>query len=255
MHKNDNSKGTCHVIFDFDHTMIDCNSDTYIFDNLSPDLVPVMKEAMTTTHPQWTQLMQHMINLLLTRVSIKELESCLETCPLTTDMQTVLQSLHANRHTVTIASDANTFFIETILKKYNMLQYVNEIYSNYCTVDRENNSVTLVQFCEYINKPHSCDVCPINMCKGEILQRLFSQSVTQIPSQKTHYDRIVYVGDGTNDYCPGRLLTTNDHLFVRKGYRLDKFINNGSPHNLQCNIHYWTDYSDLHKLFLDNEII
>lgn len=43
---------------------------------------------------------------------------------------------------------------------------------------------------------HKCMVgCSPNMCKGEELEAYLSRKQEQ-------FDRVVYVGDGTNDFCP-----------------------------------------------------
>lgn len=38
------------------------------------------------------------------------------------------------------------------------------------------------------------------------------------------YNNVCYFGDGTNDFCPARLLKKNDTLFVRKGFSLEKIL-------------------------------
>lgn len=39
-------------------------------------------------------------------------------------------------------------------------------------------------------------------------------------NQDKYYDKIIYVGDGGNDYCPLLKLSDNDMVFVRSNYRL-----------------------------------
>lgn len=55
------------------------------------------------------------------------------------------------------------------------------------------------------------------MCKRVILQEHKERSQHQ-------YDRILYVGDGSNDLCPAQSLGPNDIVFVRAGYALDKLL-------------------------------
>lgn len=55
------------------------------------------------------------------------------------------------------------------------------------------------------------------MCKRAILQQ--HQQQTQ-----QHYDRIVYVGDGSNDLCPAQALRPSDIVFIRQGYALDNLM-------------------------------
>ena len=39
-----------------------------------------------------------------------------------------------------------------------------------------------------------------------------------------HYDRIIYLGDGANDFCPALTLTAGDVVLARKNYDLDQLI-------------------------------
>ena len=50
---------------------------------------------------------------------------------------------------------------------------------------------------------HSCKVgCSANMCKGQELEAFLERT-----GGRAQYDRIVYVGDGSNDFCPLLRLT------------------------------------------------
>ena len=42
---------------------------------------------------------------------------------------------------------------------------------------------------------------------------------------KVGYDRIVYIGDGSNDVCPSLSLSSNDVVVARKGFPLAKHVN------------------------------
>lgn len=52
-------------------------------------------------------------------------------------------------------------------------------------------------------KQHTCKVgCSPNMCKGEELEAYLERK-----GGRSTFDRIVYVGDGSNDFCPLLRLT------------------------------------------------
>ena len=52
-------------------------------------------------------------------------------------------------------------------------------------------------------KQHSCKVgCSANMCKGEELEAFLERK-----GGRSTYDKIIYVGDGSNDFCPLLRLT------------------------------------------------
>ena len=60
--------------------------------------------------------------------------------------------------------------------------------------------------------PHGCPHCPLNLCKGGVLDALRAQW----PSDAT----LVYVGDGRGDYCPTLRLGASDWVFARSEYAL-----------------------------------
>lgn len=72
-----------------------------------------------------------------------------------------------------ILSDANRFFIETILDHHGIKDYFTEIHTNPGYVD-ENGRVRIFPHHDFTTKPHDCEniLCPPNMCKVYIF--LFS---------------------------------------------------------------------------------
>jgi pyridoxal phosphate phosphatase PHOSPHO2 len=78
------------------------------------------------------------------------------------------------------------------------------------------------------------------MCKGAILKYHIEKSSENTPESGCH---LIYVGDGTNDLCPGLLLKENDFYFVRSNFSLDKLLKRDQ--NLRTKIlgkiFYWND--------------
>jgi len=72
------------------------------------------------------------------------------------------------------------------------------------------------------------------MCKRIILSEFFLEK-----AQK--YEKIFYVGDGGNDYCPLTILGENDCVFARKGYKLQKKIekNVKNGYKTKYDVFYW----------------
>lgn len=227
---------------------------------------------------------------------------------------------------VSIVSDANRFFIETVLKHYGVRHCVHAIYTNATHVKHGNNRIKFTHFCDRIHEQHHCATCPNNLCKGEVVSRLMKAEydhlgrgiqhahnhgddddddgvnhvhhahhdqgeATEQKEEKqvrdraddgdgdcncdenessTHYDyeeedalipydnkpssAIVYVGDGINDFCGARQLSSDDLLFARRGYKLEKYIAESSE-QLKCQVEYWSDWKELLHLFLKHDII
>ena len=51
------------------------------------------------------------------------------------------------------------------------------------------------------------------MCKGDVLEKHIKEHSRKI-------DSVVYVGDGSNDFCPTLRLKDRDYVAIREGYKL-----------------------------------
>lgn len=64
-----------------------------------------------------------------------------------------------------IVSDANLFYIETILKHHGIMECFSEIYTNPGYVDKEGR-LRIRPYHDFHSSSHGCNnVCPPNMCK------------------------------------------------------------------------------------------
>jgi len=83
------------------------------------------------------------------------------------------------RREMIIVSDANTFFIETVLKHHGLHKAFNEIFTNPAQFDQ--NGLLLIQ--NYPKRNNCCSQCSSNMCKSAIVkkyldERLFFQLIS-----------------------------------------------------------------------------
>jgi len=63
-----------------------------------------------------------------------------------------------------IVSDANMFFIETILKHLGIREYFSEISTNPGYVNEEER-LRILPYHDFNKASHGCSLCPPNMCK------------------------------------------------------------------------------------------
>jgi hypothetical protein len=75
---------------------------------------------------------------------------------------------------------------------------------------------------------HDCKICPANLCKQIAIKEYLRES-----NQIEKVMRIIYVGDGGNDYCPLLMLKPEDMVFVRKDFRLEQKIKK-NPSAILC---------------------
>jgi len=86
-----------------------------------------------------------------------------------------------------------------------------------------------------------CPNCPRNMCKGRIIDRIrrrYDQRFTN--GESIQY---LYVGDGAGDYCPMTRLSSHDIAAVRRGFALEKVIDQRG--GITAQIALWSDGKDM----------
>ena len=165
--------------FDFDHTIIDVNSDTYINKLIDEKEESSKKKhkypAHIETHKCWTQRMNGVFDYLHSNYSITEADyrKCLGEIQVDESMKQLLRFLKQTGYQLAIVSDANTFFIETILNANNINELfdLNEnLFTNKASFDK-NGRLVVTQFNETYNsdrQPFKCstNICAENICKG-----------------------------------------------------------------------------------------
>ncbi|CAG8536029.1 16772_t:CDS:2 [Racocetra fulgida] len=99
---------------------------------------------------------------------------------------------------IIILSDANTVYIEEILKAYEVNDLISNVISNPATWDEDGR----LHIRRLNNIPHGCEnPCSENICKGHELIKFLS-------AHPNEYDQIIYVGDSFNDFCPATKMSS-----------------------------------------------
>ncbi|CAG0918749.1 unnamed protein product [Notodromas monacha] len=133
-------------------------------------------------------------------------------------MQEVFFDIYNSEQEAIIISDANSVFIDSILQHKNLNNVIPKynVYTNPACVNPHSHQIRIQPYeCQ-----RQCDLCPPNLCKGQILMRHISKR--RANNLKTFH--IVYVGDGVNDYCPCMRLGSNDIIFCRKKFALEQLL-------------------------------
>ncbi|KAJ3212577.1 hypothetical protein HDU67_003729 [Dinochytrium kinnereticum] len=185
--------------FDFDWTVIDDDSDHWVVNKLSANASEKMKEVnlahlhnhcilnATVLIAQGALLGQlHSEGVLKADIIGK-----LSDIPFNPAMISVFETIKSAGGDIIIISDANTVFIEEILKAKNARHYVSEIITNPGWWD-ETGKLNVRRRVGEGDEPHGCQsICAVNLCKGKEMMERISQ-----------YEMFIYGGDGRNDYCP-----------------------------------------------------
>ncbi|CAD5122067.1 unnamed protein product [Dimorphilus gyrociliatus] len=227
------SKAKVLIAFDFDHTIVDENSEPFVFDKLAPNGIPDDIKSLYN-RLGWNEYVGAVFAYLHSKgTSVDEIKKALYEVKLTAGMKQLLDLIKSEGLEAIIISDANSVFINELLKKFNLTETFSTVYTNPSKVE-ENGLITI----SYYHKQDWCDLSTVNMCKGHILDEHI----------KTNggYDKVMYVGDGYNDLCPALRLRKSDVVCPRIGFSLKKSIENlAPPHELHARVVNWLDATEL----------
>ncbi|KAF9940237.1 hypothetical protein BGZ65_007712 [Modicella reniformis] len=223
-------------VFDFDWTLIDTDSDHWVFEHLSEELYQVQLDVVGKV--QWTDLQQRLLGELYDRgVSKEDIERTLSQVPFAPEMIEALRLMKSHGAELYILSDANTVYIETALKAHNIDQLFTRIITNPAVFD-ERGRLNVVRYHGLDKEPHNCPLpCQPNICKGLEIQKL-------IDAQS--WEQVVYMGDSTNDFCPSTRLQSKDVVLARRSLLLEKEIRE-NPQLIKANVIYWDNAKDVLK--------
>ena len=197
------------AVFDFDHTLVDGNTDTWI-----TKLYEDVKHVQDNKDLCWTDRMAKVFQALHAKKFTKlDFEQCLQSLPFTKGMKELLYFIATEKIECIIISDSNSFFIKYLLEFGDITHCVKEVYTNPASWT-ESQLLTIQHY-----HSHNCGKCPANMCKGDILMSHI-RNTNSILDNKT----ILYVGDGRNDYCATLQMKPSDFVFAREGYSLLKLL-------------------------------
>jgi len=220
-------------VFDYDHTIVSENSDTHI-----PELLKAEHATGLFKHydPKqgWTALMDAVVLACQEKDgrTLEDIEEKAREVPCFPELLQVL-SLVSEKGPVHIVSDANSVFIKSFVDFHGVK--VNSVHTNPAELD----SAGRLRVKPYAQKPHGCDRCPKNMCKSTIV----SEQI--MPGFRPHRPKIVYFGDGSNDFCPVlNVLSEGDIVFARddadepRARGLVKRIDE-NPLRVKATVHRW----------------
>jgi pyridoxal phosphate phosphatase PHOSPHO2 len=162
-------------------------------------------------------------------ITINELNDCLCSIPLFEDNITALKLAQSAGAMNFILSDANHHYITVILEHHNIVSSFVEIETNFSHIDGDDDDAATASVDgaqvppqqqqlrifphQPSGNPHSCALCPQNLCKGNVLDKWRDQY---------SFDKIVYVGDGAGDFCPVVRMDTSDVALCRQDCALLK---------------------------------
>ncbi|XP_043910899.1 phosphoethanolamine/phosphocholine phosphatase [Protopterus annectens] len=228
------------IIFDFDETIINENSDD-----------SVIRAAPGGTLPDWlrnslkdgfyNEYMQHVFEYLGEQgVQEEAIRNEYSKIPLSPGMLNIFNFLMKNSglFEIILISDANMFGIEATLKAIGFHSLFRKIYTNPAHFDKRGYLVLRPYH------SHTCTKCPANMCKRKIV----TEYLTERAQQSVKFEKMLYVGDGANDFCPTVVFSSNDVAFPRKNYPMHRRIlemQKSQPNVYQPTVIPWQSADDV----------
>ncbi|GAU27404.1 hypothetical protein TSUD_356390 [Trifolium subterraneum] len=229
------------IVFDFDKTIIDCDSDEWVTDQLGftdffNDFLPTM--------PLNSLMEIMMMEFHSHGKTIEDIEKVLHRIPINQRIISAIKSAHALGCDLRIVSDSNTFFIDTFLKHLGISECFSEINTNPGYVNEEGR-LRILPYHDFNKASHGCPLCPPNMCKGLIIDRIQSWI-----SERNNNKRFIYLGDGAGDYCPSLGLKDRDFMMPRKNFPAWDLICK-DPSLVKAEIHGWSDGEELEQVLMN----
>ncbi|KAI3455538.1 hypothetical protein Pfo_012201 [Paulownia fortunei] len=225
------------VVFDFDKTIIELDSDNWVVDELGA--TDLFNELLPTM--PWNSLMDMMMKELHAQgKTIEDIKEVLRRAPIHPRIVPAIKTAHALGCDLRIVSDANMFFVETILDHLGIENCFSEINSNPSYADEEGR-LRISPYVDFHSSPHGCTLCPPNMCKGMIIERI------QASLAKEGKKRMIYLGDGIGDFCPSLKLREGDFMMPRKDFPVWGLICENRE-LLRPEIHEWTNGEEMEQV-------
>lgn len=218
------------VVFDFDHSVVDGNTDVAVRGEGWKGPSWMQTEEYRRGIPgAWTRHMDEVLAALAEEgVDPSTLRQRIVDIPACPDWESILRSLLAQpqRYHVIIASDSNTQFIEWWLESRKIPSPT--VFTNPARWEGQRLRVAP-------HHSHACPVCPPNLCKGTLLD--------EMKLDWSSFAKRIYVGDGSNDLCPILRLGQGDVAAVRRGYRLQSVLEKLPANSVSADVVVW-DHSD-----------
>ncbi|KDQ57794.1 hypothetical protein JAAARDRAFT_178264 [Jaapia argillacea MUCL 33604] len=233
------------IVFDFDWSLADQDTDRWVFEVNALDLRRQMKSLKDDV--QWTDLVAQSLREFHARGGKREdIENALRIMPFHPAMVRAVKKVKAASLPKTsffCLSNANSIFISTILEARGLTELFDEIVTNPAEWD-PSGLLKLRRKVDPNGPQHQCKVgCSPNMCKGEELEAFLQRN-------SADYDRIIYVGDGSNDFCPVLRLREQDMVLCRRYRGLEGRIHrDGNKLGLKCEVKYWAGAWEVEEIF------
>ena len=179
------------IIFDFDKTIIDKDTDEQVKTLLNQDIVKNLEQKYFNNEVNWTKHMNEIYKEIeKTGINIKDILETVNKLSLNSEFNLLFDYLEKNKNIfeLNIISSANKLLIESILNKNKINLFKNIIAFPY---EIKNNLIIQKD----IGLNNDCEFCSGDICKSLLFKNNFDIN-----------QKIIFICDGWNDYCLAKIL-------------------------------------------------
>ena len=228
------------LIFDFDGTIIDKDSEEELLKNIfsKEEFDEIMENLENLEFFEgFNYYFKKMKDIGLT---LKDIDANLEKFELSPKIEVLLNYLKINKsnYRIVICSSGLDYSIKYILKYHGFLDIIDDFICTKGYIEDENSEKLLNipknQF------PNSCSLCGPSQCKSTELKKYLEKN-------NNKYKKILFVCDGSNDFCPSKkILKKGDVLFPRIDNNLyKKLFKDNFKNELICQIYPWKSADEI----------
>ncbi|BEJ17947.1 hypothetical protein CspHIS471_0702240 [Cutaneotrichosporon sp. HIS471] len=234
------------VVFDFDWSFVDQDTDRWVFEVLDTNLRRTLQDRKSAGSQCMPDVVdQTMEDLFNAGYKKEQVLDALRQLPVHPAMKRAVNGLkHRGETTFLCLSNSNEVYIGTILEHHGLGHLFNKVITNPSRWDGDR--LHIGRRLPADGPQHGCTVgCLPNMCKGDELDAWLVAH-----GGKEAWDKIVYVGDGGNDYCPLLRMRKGDLACVRKGCELGGRIDReGKKDGFALDVELWDQAWIIDEIF------
>ncbi|GAA6032347.1 hypothetical protein JCM8097_008130 [Rhodosporidiobolus ruineniae] len=238
------------IVSDYDWSLLDQDTDRYVFEVLSPDLRVSLRAHKGKL--QWTDnCAEHLRRLHAEGKREEDIRAALRTAPLHIAMKRAILRAKASvepKISFTILSNSNEVYIDTINKHNGIDEAVDEVITN--PAEFNDDGLLVVRRRIDPNGPqHTCKVgCSPNLCKGDELEAWMERN-----GGWDSFEKVIYIGDGGNDLCPVLHLREQDTVLARSYRELfRKLQDKTGAQDVKCQVVHWGGAWEVEKWLKEN---
>jgi pyridoxal phosphate phosphatase PHOSPHO2 len=206
------------IVLDFDWTVINSNSDTDVVEAFATNIDECrarLKEAGSAR--AWTNGMNTEMGMLHGKgTTVQEIEEYLMSIKIERELSDAIKLASASGAIIHILSDANTWFIDVILRANGLSGTIARVCSN--PVEFERGRVRILPF-HTSPHPDPESTSPPNLCKGRVMEEWLRELQSEFK-----LSTVIYAGDGSGDFEGAMRVPQGGFILARKDWSLHKSL-------------------------------